>query len=1043
MDSNTNISKLKNVSRIGKQTVKNIRQAGLRSLQDVATCTDDVLLNISGVGEKTLINIREYLAHKGLLNTSIGEDSERLKEEARSKLKGLVGRFSERVQELKRLGTYDEATARVDWINPFFSILGWDIRNDMSLPESHRDVIHEDKIKISGSKKAPDYCFTIFGKKKFFVEAKKPKVDIDEQKKPALQVRRYGWNAKLPLSIVTDFEEFAVYECNLRPKESDSSRTSRIKYMTYEDYLNEFDYIWNHFSKKAVQNGSIEEYSDIIDNKKGSEQVDEEFLDDIRKWRIDLAKNIAIRNKRLNEKEVNYAVQKIIDRVIFLRISEDRGIEEYEQLKNTLRGENYYKNMIDLFNEAEEKYNSGIFDFEKDTITRDLKIDNDCIKKIIRELYFPKSPYEFSMIPSDILGQVYEKFLGEEIRLTPENWAKVEEKPRVRRTGGVYYTPSHIVDYIVDNTLGNMIDGKTPKQIEELSIVDPACGSGSFLLGAYEYLLDYHLQYYHENYSENKQNDLLNEDGDLKTSEKKRILINNIYGVDIDQQAVEVTKLNLLLKALEGETKHSIKRQLKLFHERVLPSLDDNIKCGNSLIGPDFFEMRHDFSKKKIKQCKAFSWDKEFSDVFDKGGFDAVIGNPPYDVLEKERKEDIVPHEALHKYVKKKEEYNPALGGKLNLFRFFLVKFLEITKNEKHFGLIIPLSILADKSCDSSRKFLFKSADDLTAECFPQKDKRSKRVFKDAKLSTVVVTGKRDHTGGDYEKKEMLVRTYPWDSFEDSCKEAKVEFGELKLIDEEHYPVPLVDSEDWDLLVKIYQLDDVVRLDKIDGLEIRRGEINQTTYEDYITENTDHARLVKGVEVGQYRLNSELSQGKVEFFNEDKYLRENEEKDFVQYTRIATQRITGIDERLRIVATLIKPPAYFADSTNSLHLDTDMEKPYNLKYFLGHLNSKLFQWRFKLTSTNNNVATNELNALPIKQLDFNTQQDINKHDKIVEWVNNLLELNSKLEKAKLEQDRKQLKRRIRYINDNIDTLIFNMYNLTDEEIAMVEDSLKS
>jgi len=312
---------------------------------------------------------------------------------------------------------------------------------------------------------------------------------------------------------------------------------------------------------------SFDRYIEIAKKKRGTQEVDDEFLKEIEGWREALATNIAIRNTQLSVRELNDAVQKTIDRIIFLRMCEDRGIEQYGQLLSLLERENIYPHLIKIYEKADEKYNSGLFHFKKererstppDEITLKLTIDDKVLKEIIKHIYYPESPYEFSVLRPEILGNVYEQFLGKVIRLTEGHRAKVEEKPEVKKAGGVYYTPEYIVDYIVKNTVGKLCEGKTPKQIEKLHILDPACGSGSFLLGAYSYLLTYHLNYYtnRKNPKSYKEQIYQRKDGQwfLTIKEKKRILLNNIYGVDIDSQAVEVTKLSLLLKVLEGESK--------------------------------------------------------------------------------------------------------------------------------------------------------------------------------------------------------------------------------------------------------------------------------------------------------------------------------------------------------------------------------------------------------------------------------------------------------------------------------------------------------
>jgi type I restriction-modification system DNA methylase subunit len=320
-------------------------------------------------------------------------------------------------------------------------------------------------------------------------------------------------------------------------------------------------------------------------------------------------------------------------------------------------GNQIYLRLCELFRFADEKYNSGLFHFQEekniaeppDDLTLKLKIDDEPLKDIIKRLYYPESPYEFSIISADILGQVYEQFLGKVIRLTAGHRAMVEEKPEVRKAGGIYYTPSYIVDYIVKNTVGKLLEGKNPKQISKIKVLDPACGSGHFLIGAYQYLLDWYLDWYVKDGAKKwaiKKSPILYQDthGEwrLTTAERKRILLNNIYGVDIDPQAVEVTKLSLLLKVLEGETEQTLNTTLRIFHERALPDLGSNVKCGNSLIGPDFYENQQVsmFDKEERYQINAFDWKKEFSEIMKTGGFDVVIGNPPWgaDIEAKQRK---------------------------------------------------------------------------------------------------------------------------------------------------------------------------------------------------------------------------------------------------------------------------------------------------------------------------------------------------------------------------------------------------------------------
>ncbi|KAF5428998.1 hypothetical protein C5S36_16130 [Candidatus Methanophagaceae archaeon] len=359
------------------------------------------------------------------------------KEQGKQKIKELVERFRYNLDVYKK-STYNETQVRREFIDPFFDALDWDVSNKQGYAEQYKEVVHEDTIKVGRSTRAPDYSFRVGGQRKFFVEAKKPAVNIKEDVSPSYQLRRYAWSAKLPLSIVTDFEELSVFNCQIKPNPTDKPSIGRIAYYTFDEYLDNFDEIYTIFSKEAILKGSFDRYAQSTKGKKGTAEVDREFLKEIESWRELLAKNIALRNPDVSIYELNYAVQKIIDRIIFLRICEDRGIEHYEQLQTRAEGDTVYTHLLNHFKLAESKYNSGIFDFDADKTTPSLHIDDKVLKTIIQDLYYPKSPYEFSVLGVEILGNVYEQFLGKVIRLTAGHLAKVETKPEVKKAGGVY-----------------------------------------------------------------------------------------------------------------------------------------------------------------------------------------------------------------------------------------------------------------------------------------------------------------------------------------------------------------------------------------------------------------------------------------------------------------------------------------------------------------------------------------------------------------------------------------------------------------------------
>jgi len=661
--------------------------------------------------------------------------------ESKKKIKELVDKFDFNIQQYKNKN-YDEANTRVDFIDLFFEALGWDVSNKSGYAEQYREVVREDKIKIQKKTKAPDYCFRIGGNRKFFVEAKKPQIDIKSDYNPAYQLRRYAYTSNLPLSILTDFEEFAIYDTRIKPNVNDKSDNARIFYCTYKEYFNNFDFIYNTFSKEGILKGSFDRYIGSNKNKKGTSEVDKEFLKLIDDWREKIAKNIAKKNYNLDIDDINFAVQKIIDRIIFLRIAEDRGIEKYGQLQDLLNKQYIYSELLNLFYASEKKYDSGLFDFKKeDKITPNILIDNDILNYIIKPIYYPDSPYEFSVLDVEILGNIYEQFLDKTIRLTPYRQVKIEYKPDVKKAGGVYYTPSYIVDYIVSNTIGELINNKIPEDVNNLKILDPACGSGSFLLGAYDFLLNYHLTYYLENkdfaIKTNKIYEKGNNDYSLTFDEKKKILLNNIYGVDIDSGAIEVTKLSLILKLLENETQDLIKN----LKNHILPDLSNNIKCGNSLIDTSVLSSQtlSIFDPDNLKHLNPMNWEDAFPEIIKNGGFDVIIGNPPY-VKEYTDRE---PFEYM-KLCKAKEYYQ----GKMDLWYAFACKSIDLLKTGGYHSFIATNNWITSQGASILRNKILNETIIMKFIDFADF-----KVFQNAFIQTMIYVVKKEKPNKKYKVK--------------------------------------------------------------------------------------------------------------------------------------------------------------------------------------------------------------------------------------------------------------------------------------------------
>jgi len=944
----------------------------------------------------------------------------------------LIEQFERNIESYKGQG-YSEAQVRQQFINPFFEALGWDMQNKAGIAPAYSDVIHEDAIKVG----APDYCFRIGGTRKFFLEAKKPSVDISSGISPAYQLRRYAWSTKLPLSILTDFEDFAVYDCQIRPNINDKPSTARIFFCTYKDYADKWEQIASIFSKEAVLKGAFDKYASEKTTKRGTTTVDKEFLAEIEGWRNELAKNIALRNNKLSVYDLNFAVQKTIDRILFLRICEDRGIERSEQLLGLINGSRIYPRLFELFEKADEKYNSGIFHFrmEKDRpespdeLSAKLKVDDDVLKKIIRDLYYP-CPYEFSVMPAEILGQVYEQFLGKVIRLTASHQAKVEEKPEVKKAGGVYYTPEYIVSYIVKNTVGKLCENKTPKQIEKLKILDPACGSGSFLIGAYKYLLDFHRDYYAKEPSKHKKVIYQGKGGQwfLTIDEKKRILLNNIYGVDIDSQAVEVTKLSLLLKVLENETQES----LRLFHERALPDLGSNIKCGNSLIGTDFYKNQQlslydDDQQRKIN---AFDWQKEFPEILTgkNPGFDCVIGNPPWIFTKYVDWGENTKNYIQKKYLVEREEdirSKARQAGKINLFAIFLLKGLSLLKSNGGLGLILPNNILRTTVYDTVRKKI------LRHYRIRQIVDLKSGVFQHVTASTIIIL--IDSQSTDKHHRIKIVDNTTLGTIEERISNTILQSD---CLNNPSYTLDIFTDSSSRLLISKMNKPSIhlsTLVDVLNGIATfadMAGILDK--YHD-----TNSKPIIFGKDISRYHFSYS---GRYVNYVRQKLLRPREESIFLASEKLVMQRIGGI-----LVTAYDNQQYYTFNSVNNLILKKGNQ--HSLKYILGIINSKMMRYYYTTRFTNKssltvNISKTFLDTLPIRPIDFSKPDEVKKHDKIVSLVDEMLELHKKISKIKNPDEKTRIQRQIDVTDAQIDNLVYQLYNLTQEEIKVVENSFK-
>ncbi|HLH85626.1 MAG TPA: N-6 DNA methylase [Thermoplasmataceae archaeon] len=552
----------------------------------------------------------------------------------------LISKY-EQIKKSGEIKKYNEESTKKDFILPLFKALGWNVDNR---GKSNDSVSAEETI----SKKRVDYGFRISGIPQFFLEAKSLKEEnIQTNSKYVIQAIDYAWMKSCSWAILCNFETIAVYNADWK----ESNYGNNLFFVLHpNDFLTDKRFIY--LSKKAFENNELDKIASRFGKKQLKNPINKQLLQDMIHFREVLSKDIVKNNqdKRLTQDDIDESVQRILDRLIFIRNAEDRGLEE-NQLQSIIRqwysrGKGHLlKEISRIYADYDKNYNSKLFAHH---LCDDLYIDNEALQEVIEGLNHSKDNsyrYDFSIIESDVLGNIYEQYLGNILKSTPKR-AKLEESKTHRKEQGIYYTPSYIVDYIVKNTVGEFIKTHTPEEIKKVRILDPACGSGSFLIRAYKELENYWKQN-----SDFAQTTL---DSEEFYSKKVDILKNNIFGVDLDPKAVEIAQLNLLLQISERKQR--------------LPILQNNIKVGNSLIDDPSISDR------------AFKWEEEFPIIIKEGGFDIVIGNPPYVRIQNLGEKDI-------------EYFNRTFKSAFknyDIYLLFVEKSLKLYKKNGIIGFIIP-----------------------------------------------------------------------------------------------------------------------------------------------------------------------------------------------------------------------------------------------------------------------------------------------------------------------------------------------------------------
>lgn len=887
-----------------------------------------------------------------------------VKQSALQGIKELVSKYRE-IEEAGKLSSYNEAQTRNEFIEPMFEYLGWDMRN----LRNKREVITEESV----SSGRVDLSFQLHGIPVFFLEAKAIRINLGEWKW-AEQAINYSWNKSVSWAVLSDFEGVKIFNADLPPKNLASNLFMELKFGEFEE---KFDDLWL-LSKESFQNQALDVQAEKWRKSDKRTQVGQKLFEDLMTWRNLLTKQISKQNNPSID-DLNEGVQTILDRLIFIRTAEDRKIVS-PSLEPMLKAksQNIYTDLKKLFIDFDKTFNSKLFSTH---VCDKWEIESKTLSKIINGLYVEENgyKYDFSVITADVLGGMYEQYLS----FVQNEKTDTTHKSK-RKAQGIYYTPKYIVDYLLDESLEKILSYKV--ESKQIKILDPACGSGSFLIAAYDRLIE----------AQNKVSQ-------ASLYDSFEILQESIYGVDIDEQAVEVAQLNLLLKALVQKT--------------LLPTLRQNLRHGNSLIFGDVIEL-HNLFGEEIYENSPFDYVKELPNIFDSGGFDLIIGNPPYvfargGSFESNVKNFFKNHYEVAQY-------------QLNTYALFIERAFQLLKSDGYLAFIVPNTWLTIQSYSSLRKYLLENSSMLKVINIHDK------VFSAANVDTCLLIAKKgyecDVTLGEFINGSIeIVGVYKASDFPGpdyliniSLQKNFQGMSIVKKISENSKP--LSHFCDVKTGLKAYQ--------------IGKGKPKQTVKQKasrvfHSTEQIDdsYMKYLEGRDVKRYVLG-----WGGQWLKYGAFLAEPRSIDLFTGQRILVRQIPS-KPPYSINATLVDEPVL--NDINSMVIRNF--KNVSPKFVLGVLNSKLTTYWFVNTfdkfqrKTFPQFKINELATFPV----FTTSKV--QQEKVIKLVEGIEESQRHLLSVSEGSSRfGEISKHLVALDESLDKLIYEIAGLDDNEILIVE-----